>query len=82
MMGSGVSRGGVAGGGPASLDLTGVACPLNWVKARLALERMSPGETLTLRLDPGEPLESVPRSAREDGHEVRVEDTLVEIVRR
>jgi TusA-related sulfurtransferase len=65
-----------------TLDLTGVACPLNWVKARLALERMAPGEELTLVLDPGEPLESVPRSAREDGHEVDVEGTTVRIVRR
>jgi TusA-related sulfurtransferase len=63
-----------------TLDLTGVACPMNWVKAKLALERMDPGEELTLLLDPGEPLESVPRSAREDGHEVRVDGTTVTIV--
>jgi sulfite reductase (ferredoxin) len=63
-----------------TLDLTGVACPMNWVKAKLALERMDPGEELTLLLDPGEPLESVPRSAREDGHEVRVQGTTVTIV--
>jgi tRNA 2-thiouridine synthesizing protein A len=64
-----------------TLDLTGVPCPLNWVKARMELERMAPGQTLTLRLDPGEPLDSVPRSAREDGHDVAVEGTLVRIVR-
>jgi TusA-related sulfurtransferase len=63
-----------------TLDLTGVACPMNWVKAKLELERMDPGEELTLLLDPGEPLESVPRSAREDGHEVRVDGTTVTIV--
>jgi len=66
----------------AHLDLTGVACPMNWVKAKLALERMDPGEELTLVLDEGEPLESVPRSAREDGHEVAVHGTTVRIVRR
>jgi sulfite reductase (ferredoxin) len=65
-----------------TLDLTGVACPLNWVKAKLALESMQPGEELRVELDPGEPLESVPQSAREDGHEVRVEGTTVVIVRR
>ncbi len=27
-----------------ALDLTGVACPLNWVKTKLALERMRPGD--------------------------------------
>jgi len=63
-----------------TLDLTGVACPMNWVKAKLALERLDPGEELTLLLDPGEPLDSVPRSAREDGHEVRVDGTTVTIV--
>lgn len=65
-----------------TLDLTGVQCPLNWVRAKLALEAMGVGEALVLRLDPGEPIDSVPRSAREDGHEVAVEAPLVRIVKR
>jgi tRNA 2-thiouridine synthesizing protein A len=65
-----------------TLDLTGVVCPLNWVKARLALERMAPGEELTLLLDPGEAIDSVPRSAREEGHDVEVDGMTVRIVRR
>jgi tRNA 2-thiouridine synthesizing protein A len=65
-----------------TLDLTGVPCPLNWVKAKLELERMSPGEEIVLLLDPGEPLDSVPRSAREDGHDVLVAGTTVTIVKR
>ena len=64
------------------LDLTGVPCPLNWVRTRLALEAMQPGQELVVRLDFGEPRESVPRSAREDGHLVREEAELVTIVRR
>ena len=64
------------------LDLTGTPCPLNWVKAKLALERMEPGEEIVLLLDPGEPIESVPRSAREDGHDVTVDGTRVTIVKR
>lgn len=64
-----------------TLDLTGVLCPLNWVRARLALERMAPGETLEVILDPGEPLESVPRSAEEEGHRVSVEGQRVTIVK-
>ena len=63
------------------LDLTGVVCPLNWVRARLALERLSSGEVLRLRLDPGEPLESIPRSAREEGHLVKVDGSIVTIVK-
>jgi tRNA 2-thiouridine synthesizing protein A len=66
----------------ASLDLTGVVCPLNWVKAKLALERLAPGEELSVRLDPGEALESVPRSAREEGHVVSVHGATVTIVKR
>jgi TusA-related sulfurtransferase len=64
------------------LDLRGVACPMNWVKTKLALERIAPGETLWVRLDPGEPIDSVPRSAREDGHDVSVAGDVVTIVRR
>jgi TusA-related sulfurtransferase len=63
------------------LDLRGVPCPLNWVRARLALETMAAGESLQIQLDPGEPLESVPASALEDGHAVVVEGTVVTIVR-
>jgi TusA-related sulfurtransferase len=65
-----------------TLDLTGVVCPLNWVKAKLALEKLEPGDELTLLLDPGEPIESVPESAREDGHDVTVNGTTVTIVKR
>jgi tRNA 2-thiouridine synthesizing protein A len=66
----------------AALDLTGVACPMNWVRTKLALEGMRPGDELVVRLDPGEPIESVARSAREDGHDVSVAGQVVTIVRR
>jgi TusA-related sulfurtransferase len=62
-----------------TLDLTGVLCPMNWVRARLALEGMRPGERLELVLDEGEPLDSVPRSARDEGHRVSVEGRRVTI---
>jgi TusA-related sulfurtransferase len=64
------------------LDLAGVPCPLNWVRTRLALEQLLAGERLVVRLDPGEPMESVPLSAREEGHDVTVDGTLVTIVKR
>ena len=65
----------------AELDLTGVLCPLNWVKARLALENLHPGDELRLLLDDGEPLDEVPRSAREEGHAVTVNGRTVTIVK-
>ena len=63
------------------LDLTGVPCPMNWVRTRLTLEDLAPGESLEVLLDAGEPLDSVPRSAREDGHEVTVDGHTVTIVK-
>ena len=63
------------------LDLTGVVCPLNWVRTKLALEGLESGDSIEVLLDPGEAIESVPRSAREDGHAVRVDGTLVTIVK-
>ena len=65
-----------------TLDLRGVPCPLNWVKTRLALEQLEPGAQLVVELDAGEPIESVPASARDEGHDVTVEGTTVTIVRR
>lgn len=65
-----------------ALDLTGVPCPMNWVRTRLALEDLPAGERLDVLLDPGEPLDSVPRSAREDGHAVEVEGNRVTILKR
>jgi TusA-related sulfurtransferase len=64
------------------LDVTDVTCPLTWVRTKLALERMAPGEELVVVVNPGEALENVPRSAAEAGHEVSVEGTRVRIVRR
>jgi len=53
-----------------ALDITGEMCPMTFVRTRLALDRMRPGETLLVRLRGEEPLRNVPRTAREQGHEV------------
>jgi tRNA 2-thiouridine synthesizing protein A len=63
------------------LDITDVRCPLTWVRTKLALERLAPGDELEVHCAPGEALENVPRSAREAGHAVRVDGTTVRIVR-
>ena len=65
-----------------ALDVTADTCPLTWVRTKLALERLAPGDTLVVELPQGEALESVPRSAAEAGHEVAVSGTSVRIVRR
>jgi TusA-related sulfurtransferase len=43
---------------------------MNYVRARLALEALSPGSWLQVDLDPGEPEEMVTMSLRGDGHHV------------
>jgi tRNA 2-thiouridine synthesizing protein A len=52
------------------IDITTDICPMTFVRTRLALDRMAPGETLMVRLKGDEPLRNVPRSATEQGHEV------------
>jgi TusA-related sulfurtransferase len=52
------------------LDITNDLCPMTFVRTRLALDRMAPGEILRVRLKGDEPLRNVPRSAQEQGHEV------------
>ena len=52
------------------LDITREVCPLTFVKTKLLIERLSPGQTAQIRLKGAEPLENVPRSVREHGHEV------------
>jgi sulfite reductase (ferredoxin) len=52
------------------LDLRGVACPMNFVKAKLRLETMEIGATLGVVLDDGEPVQNVPASFRNEGQEV------------
>ena len=64
-----------------TLDITGITCPMTWVRTKVELERMEPGEELEVRCREGEALENVPRSAREAGHEVSVEGTTIRIVR-
>jgi TusA-related sulfurtransferase len=44
-----------------------VACPLTFVKTRIALDKLAPGEPLEVLLDVGEPADSVPAACAEDG---------------
>jgi len=52
------------------LDITNDVCPMTFVRTKLLIENMQPGETALVRLKNAEPLENVPRSVREIGHEV------------
>lgn len=60
---------------PSRLDLRGTPCPLNYVRSRLALEKLPAGAVLLVDLDPGEPERMVAEGLAEAGHRVeRLED--------
>lgn len=53
-----------------SIDLRGVSCPTNFVKAKLALELLETGDKVQFLLDDGEPIKNVPRSLKAEGHKL------------
>jgi sulfite reductase (ferredoxin) len=69
-----------------TVDLRGVPCPLNFVKAKLALEKVGVGDILDIEIDDGEPIRSLPASLGNQGQEVlaatRCEDYFCLRVRR
>lgn len=54
----------------AQLDLRGTPCPINFVRTKLRLQQMQPGELLEVWLDPGEPIEQVPDSLTMAGYKI------------
>ena len=50
------------------LDLKCIPCPLNVVKVKLALEKLSPNHDLIIELDKGEPEEMVQKTLKEMGY--------------
>lgn len=48
-------------------DFTGLTCPYNYVKTKLALEDMAMGEIVEIVVDVGEPSEQVSKSIQKDG---------------
>lgn len=76
---SGLQRGGgghLAGAGmkpevlSARIDVRAHACPVTWVKTRIALSRLAEGEILEVLLPDGEARVNVPRSAEEEGNRI------------
>jgi len=51
-----------------SLDLKCIPCPLNVVKVKLALEKLSTNEDLIITLDKGEPVEMVQNTLKGMGY--------------
>lgn len=60
----------------AELDITGDSCPMTFVRTKMKLETMRPGELLRVRLRGGEPLANVPQAVLDHGHTVRATEQL------
>lgn len=52
------------------VDITDKVCPLTFVKAKVAIDELDDGDILAVRMNDGEPVQNVPRSFKEDGHQV------------
>ena len=62
-----------AGGPPAAaicLDLRGVACPLNWARAKAVLATMARGARLELLVDDPRASSDIPRAAESEGNAI------------
>jgi TusA-related sulfurtransferase len=58
-----------------TLDLRGTPCPINFVRTKLQLEKMTAGDRLEVWLDAGEPIEQVPTSLTVEGYQIEsIED--------
>ena len=54
------------------LDLKNIPCPLNVVKCKLALEKLSKEDTLIIELDKGEPEEMVFKILNQLGYRIEI----------
>jgi tRNA 2-thiouridine synthesizing protein A len=52
-----------------AIDISNETCPMTFVRTRLALDAMAPGEILLVRLKGADPIANVPRAAADQGHD-------------
>lgn len=57
-------------GPPLRIDVSETACPMTFVKVKVALEGIGPGEVLEAVLNQDEHPKEIPPSVREEGHEI------------
>ncbi len=65
------------------LDLTKYKCPITFVKAKIALEKLKNKDTLVIKINEGEDLNNMPESLKEIGFKIikkkRLEKNIAEI---
>ncbi len=64
----------------AELDISGETCPMTFVRTKVKLEGMRPGELLRVRLRAGEPLANVPRAVLDHGHSIVAQEAVAKDV--
>ena len=52
------------------VDITDKVCPMTFVKAKVTIDELDDGEVLVIRMNDGEPVQNVPRSMKEEGHQI------------
>lgn len=52
------------------LDVTKDHCPMTFVRTKIQLSKLAPGDVLDVLVTEGEPLENIPRSSTEQGYTV------------
>jgi tRNA 2-thiouridine synthesizing protein A len=76
----------MAGNDSFDLDISGDVCPMTLVRVRMAFDRVPAGGTFTIKMASGEPVSSIPRTLREEGHQVlavnKEEDGFIVTVRK
>ena len=53
-----------------TVAITDVVCPVTFVKAKVAIEELDDGDILDVHMNDGEPVQNVPRSMKEEGHQI------------
>ena len=53
-----------------TVDVTDVVCPVTFVKAKVAIEELDEGQILRVHLNDGELVQNVPRSLKDEGHQI------------
>lgn len=53
-----------------TVDITDKVCPLTFVKAKVAIDELEDVEVIAIRMNDGEPVQNVPRSIKEEGHQI------------
>ena len=61
-----------------AIDVTAELCPMTYVRTRLALDRLAPGQVLAVTLKGEEAARNVPATARLQGYLVLLEDAAAD----